>query len=142
MTTRLPYGRHTFYDDDVAAVGKVLRGAFVATGSTVATFERTLGRAVNAPGTVACSSGTAAVHLVAMSIGLGPGDAAVAPATTFLASANAVRMTGAEVLLADIDPDTGLMRADHFDATIGSAGDRRVCAMFPVHYCPPADSNG
>ena len=143
MTALLPYGRHGIDDDDIAAVEKVLRGEFLTTGPTVAAFERALAEAVGAPGAVACSSGTAALHLAAMSIGLGPGDAAVVPAITFLATANAVRLTGAEVLFADVDPDTGLMGADHVDAALGNAGDLRVRAVFPVHLAgQPATMDG
>ncbi|MXY80314.1 MAG: UDP-4-amino-4,6-dideoxy-N-acetyl-beta-L-altrosamine transaminase [Chloroflexi bacterium] len=133
MTALLPYGRHGIDDDDIAAVEKVLRGEFLTTGPAVAAFEQALAEAVGAPGAVACSSGTAALHLAAMSIGLGPGDAAVVPAITFLATANAVRLTGAEVVFADVDPDTGLMGADHVDAAMGNAGGQRVRAVFPVH---------
>ncbi len=133
MTALLPYGRHGIDDGDIAAVEKVLRGEFLTTGPTVAAFESALAEAVGAPGAVACSSGTAALHLAAMSIGLGPGDAAVVPAITFLATATAVRLTGAEVLFADVDPDTGLMDADHMATAMGNAGDLRVRAVFPVH---------
>ena len=107
MTAFLPYGRHCVEDDDIAAVEEVLRGPYLTTGAAIAAFERALAETVSAPGAVACSSGTAALHLAAMSIGLGPGDAAVVPAITFLATANAVRLTGAEVVFADVDPDTG-----------------------------------
>ena len=133
MTPFLPYGRHGIDDDDLAAVEKVLRGEFLTTGPAVAAFERALAEAVGAPGAVACSSGTAALHLAAMSMGLGPGDAAVVPAITFLATATAVRLTGAEVLFADVDPDTGLMGAEHMDAAMGNAGNLQVRAVFPVH---------
>ena len=134
MTAFLPYGRHCIEDDDIAAVEAVLRSGTLTTGPAVAAFERALAEAVNAPDAVACSSGTAALHLAAMSIGLGPGDAAVVPAITFLATANAVRLTGAEVLFADVDPGTGLMGADHMDAAIGNAGGLRLRAVFPVHF--------
>ena len=134
MTAFLPYGRHCIDDDDIAAVEAVLRGPYLTTGPAVAAFERALADAVNAPGAVVCSSGTAALHLAAMSIGLGPGDAAVVPAMTFLATANAVRLTGAEAVFADVDPDTGLMGADHMEAALEAAGDLRVRAVFPVHF--------
>ena len=134
MTAFLPYGRHSIEDDDIAAVVAVLRSGTLTAGPAVAAFERALAEAVNAPDAVVCSSGTAALHLAAMSVGLGPGDAAVVPAITFLATANAVRLTGAEVLFADVDPDTGLMGADYMAAAIGAAGDLRVRAVFPVHF--------
>ena len=134
MTALLPYGRHCIDDDDIAAVEAVLRGPYLTTGPAVAAFESALADAVNAPGAVVCSSGTAALHLAAMSIGLGPGDAAVVPAMTFLATANAVRLTGAEAVFADVDPDTGLMGADHMEAALEAAGDLPVRAVFPVHF--------
>ncbi len=133
MTPFLPYGRHGIDDDDLAAVEKVLRGEFLTTGPAVAAFERALAEAVGAPGAVACSSGTAALHLAAMSMGLGPSDAAIVPAITFLATATAIRLTGAEVLFADVDPDTGLMGEEHMVAAMGNAGNLQVRAVFPVH---------
>ena len=134
MTAFLPYGQHCIDDDDIAAVEAVLRGPYLTTGPAVAAFERALAEAVNAPDAVACSSGTAALHLAAMSVGLGPGDAAIVPAITFLATANAVRLAGAEVVFADVDPDAGLMGAEHMAAAIGAADDLRVRAVFPVHF--------
>ena len=137
----LPYGRHCVEDDDIASVGAVLRGDFLTTGPIVAEFERALAEAVYARGAVVCASGTAALHLAAMSIGLGPGDAAVVPAITFLATANVVRLTGAEVVFADVDPDVGLMGADHMSAAIENSGER-VRAVFPVHFAgQPAPMN-
>ena len=134
MTVFLPYGRHCVEEDDIAAVEAVLRGEFLTSGPVVVAFERALAEAVDVADAVVCSSGTAALHLASMSVGLGPGDAAVVPAITFLATANAIRLTGAEVVFADVDPDTGLMGADHMAAAIGNAGDLRVRAVFPVHF--------
>ena len=134
MTAFLPYGRHCVEEDDVAAVAEVLRGDTLTTGPVVAAFEHALAAAVSAPGAVVCANGTAALHLAAMSVGLGPGDAAVVPAITFLATANVVRLTGAEVVFADVDPDTGLMGADHLAAALDRAGGARVRAVFPVHH--------
>jgi dTDP-4-amino-4,6-dideoxygalactose transaminase len=70
-----------------------------------------------------------------MALDLREGDAAIVPAITFLATANAVRMTGAEVVFADVDPETGLMTAETFEAAVerGGAGGRRIRAAVPVH---------
>ncbi|HRQ82511.1 MAG TPA: aminotransferase class I/II-fold pyridoxal phosphate-dependent enzyme, partial [Azospirillaceae bacterium] len=105
----LPYGRQWLNDDDVAAVTATLRSAWLTQGPAVPAFERRLAEIVGAPDAVACASGTAALHLCALALGLGPGDAAVVPANTFLATANVVRLCGAEVAFADVDPATGLM---------------------------------
>jgi dTDP-4-amino-4,6-dideoxygalactose transaminase len=64
--------------------------------------------------------------------GVGPGDAVVVPTITFLATANSARLAGAEVVFADVDPDTGLMTAE----TLAEAMSRSplpVKAVAPVH---------
>lgn len=131
----LPYGRQTIDDDDVAAVAAALRADHLTTGPAVAKFEATFAAATGAAHAVASNSGTAALHLAAMALDLGPGDAAVVPSVTFLATANAVRMTGAEVVFADVDPDTGLLTAEALRAGIKRGRDKgwRVRAAFPVH---------
>ena len=130
----LPYGRHLIEDDDIEAVVSVLRGDWLTQGPVVEAFESALADAVGAKYAVSCSSGTAALHLAAMAAGIGPGDAVVVPANTFLATANVVRMCGGEVVFADIDPDTGLMTAAHAEAAIGKAKDLQIRAVMPVHF--------
>lgn len=132
MTAFLPYGRQTIEDDDVAAVAAALRDDFLTTGPGVARFEAAFAEAVGAPHAIACNSGTAALHLAAMSIGLGPGDTVVVPSLTFLATANAVRYVGAEVAFADVDPDTGLTGPEQVLAAAARANGP-VKAVFPVH---------
>jgi UDP-4-amino-4,6-dideoxy-N-acetyl-beta-L-altrosamine transaminase len=127
----LPYGRQSIDDDDVAAVAAALRGDYLTTGPKVEEYEQAFARATGAVHAVACNSGTAALHLAVLAANLGPGDTAVVPATTFLATANVVRMTGAEVVFADVDPDTGLMTAETFSAACASG--RRIKAALPVH---------
>lgn len=128
----LPYGHQVIDDDDVAAVTAALRGDFLTTGPAVAQFEAAFAQRVGARYAVACNSGTAALHLATMAIGLGPGDSAVVPSLTFLATANAVRFTGAEVVFADVDPTTGLLTAETLRAALKSARSK-VKAVLPVH---------
>jgi len=93
---------------------------------------------------VACANGTAALHLAALSLGLVSGDGVVVPAVTFLATANAARYVGAEVVFADVDPDTGLMTPGTLSAALDRA-DVKVRAVFPVHLagqCADIDALG
>jgi dTDP-4-amino-4,6-dideoxygalactose transaminase len=113
----LPYGRQTIEDDDIAAVVTALHSDFLTTGPLVGQFEAAFAEKTGAAHAVACNSGTAALHLAALALDLGERQAAVVPAITFLATANAVRMTGAEVVFADVDPDSGLMT----EATLAEA---------------------
>lgn len=68
---------------------------------------------------------------MAIGAGLVPGTKAVVPAITFVATAAVARLTGADVVFSDVDPDTGLMSAEHFAAA--TDGERDVKAVFPVH---------
>ena len=129
----LPYGRHVVDEDDVAAVTAALRGDWLTTGPSVDAFERAFAERVEAAEAVVCNSGTAALHLALAGAGIGQGDAVIVPALTFLATANAARFVGADVIFADVDPDTGLMRIDHLQDAIGRAGSRRPRAVMAVH---------
>jgi len=129
----LPYGHQVVDDDDVAAVIAALRGDFLTTGPLVAQFEQAFAKHAGAAHAVACSSGTAALHLATMSLGLGPGDAAIVPSLTFLATANAVRLAGAEVVFADVDPETGMLTAETLRAALKSPARGKLKAVLPVH---------
>ena len=128
----LPYGRHWIDESDIAAVVEVLRSDRLAHGPKVGEFESALARAVGAKAAAASSSGTAALHLALAALDVGQGDVCVAPAITFLATATAARMCGAEVVFADVDPATGLMTAQTLEAAVARAG-RRIKAVLPVH---------
>jgi len=129
----LPYGRQSIEEDDIEAVAETLRSDFLTTGPTIEKFEAALCDVTGAQYAVVCSSGTAALHLSGMALGLGAGDAVIVPALTFLATANAVRYSGAEVVFADVDPDTGLMGPDHLEEALKRCTNLRPRAVFPVH---------
>lgn len=139
----LPYGRQTIDEDDIAAVVDVLRSDFLTTGPAVEAFESSLSTRMNNTKVVSCSSGTAALHLATLALGLGSGDWAIVPAITFLATANAVRYTGADVIFCDVDPGTGLMTSNTLEQALSENRDKRIAAVFPVHLAgQPADPVG
>lgn len=128
----LPYARQAIEEDDVAAVVAALRSDWLTGGPAVAAFETELSRRCDGAATIACANGTAALHMAALALGLGPGDRVIVPAITFLATANAARYVGADVVFADVDPTTGLMAAGHLAEALDRAGPR-ARAVFPVH---------
>ena len=128
----LPYGRHFVDEADIAAVVAALRSERLAHGPRVGAFEAAFAAAVEAPAAAACSSGTAALHLALAALDLGPGDVCIVPAVTFLASATAARFCGAEVVFADVDPDSGLITAATLKAALAEAGGK-ARAVVPVH---------
>lgn len=133
MSDLLPYGRQSIDADDIAAVTRILQGDWLTTGPAVAAFEAAAAEKLGAAHAIACSSGTAGLHLAALALDLGPGDFVIVPAMSFSASANAARYVGAEVIFADVDAASGLMGPEQFSAALDRAGDKPVKAVVPVH---------
>jgi UDP-4-amino-4,6-dideoxy-N-acetyl-beta-L-altrosamine transaminase len=129
----LPYGRQTIGTDDVESVAEVLRSDFLTTGPMAAKFEQAFAVAVDSPFAIVCSSGTAALHLATLALNIGERDRVVVPSMTFLATANAPRLAGAEIVFADVDPDSGLMTPATLEAALSGIGTRKIKAIFPVH---------
>jgi len=128
----LPYGRQSIDDSDLAAVARVLKSDYLTTGPEIPAFEAEFAAAVNAPHAVACNSATAALHLALDGLGVGPGDVCIVPTITFLATANAARYCGADVVFADVDSETGLLTAETLVVALVRAGGRAK-AVLPVH---------
>src|SRR5262249_49026307 len=101
----LPYGRQLIEEDDIAAVAEALRGDYLTTGPYVDRFENALAKTVGAKHAVVCSNGTAALHMAARALNLGPGTKVIVPVITFLATASAPHINGAEIVFADVDPE-------------------------------------
>ena len=129
----LAYGRQTIEDDDIAAVAEALRGDFLTTGPTVEAFETAFAQKVGAQHAVACSNGTAALHLAMLALEVQEGEVVIAPSITFLATANCARFVGAEVVFADVDPQTGLMTPATLAEAMTRLEGRRLRAVLPVH---------
>jgi perosamine synthetase len=131
MTQRfIPSGRQVIEDDDVAAVVAVLRGDWLTTGPAVVEFESAFAAYVGAEHAVAVSNGTAALHLSMMAAGIGPGDEVIVTAMTFVASANAARYVGADVVFADVRDDTLTIDTEQVAALITD----RTRAIVAVDY--------
>ena len=130
----LPYGRQLIDDDDVAAVVAQLKGDWLTQGPTVGRFEEALCGITGARYAVAVANGTAALHLACLAAEVSPGDAALVPDVTFVATANAVRYCGARPVLVDVEPDTGLVSLDGLDEHLRLATRRGSAprAVLPV----------
>ena len=105
-------------------------------GAYVPRFEAAFAAWCGARHATAVSSGTAALHLALLALGIGPGDQVILPALTYVATANAIAYTGAEPLFVDIDPETWNIDLDLLAAKITP----RTSAILPVHlYGHPVD---
>lgn len=127
-----PYARPDVRAQDVDAVVEVLNSQFLTTGPKIAELEAFFVQMVGAHEAVACSNGTTALHLAALALDLKPGDWVIVPAVTFLATANAVRMCGAEVVFADVAAENGLLTLSGLQEA-ESRAKGPIKAVFPVH---------
>jgi UDP-4-amino-4,6-dideoxy-N-acetyl-beta-L-altrosamine transaminase len=128
----IPYGKHHIDEDDIQAVVDILRSGFLTQGPAVEAFEKALAEYVGVKYAVAVSSGTAALHLAALAAGVVPGTSVVTSPITFVASANAARYCGGDVLFADIDPETINMSPDALKEVL--LKNSNVKAIIPVHF--------
>ncbi|MEV0155928.1 aminotransferase class I/II-fold pyridoxal phosphate-dependent enzyme [Micromonospora sp. NPDC050686] len=112
-------------------VVRALRSGWAApAGPDLDAFEREISERTGRRAAVALSSGTAALHLALLAAGVGPDTVVVVPTLTFVATANAVRYTGAEPVFVDCDPQTGNIDVALVEQVL--AGRRRVAAVVPV----------
>lgn len=90
------------------AVLEVLRSGWLTMGAVTQAFEHEFAAFIGAKHAIAVNNATAALHLACLAVGLGKGDEAIIPSLTFVATANAVRYTGAKVVFADIESEDWL----------------------------------
>jgi dTDP-4-amino-4,6-dideoxygalactose transaminase len=116
-------------DVEAAAVAEVLATGQLTMGPKVDEFERLLAETVGTAHAAAVSSGTAALHLAVLALGIGPGDEVIVPAYTFPATANVVALSGARAVLVDVDPDSFVVDP----ARVAEAVTPRTRAVLAVH---------
>ncbi len=119
-----------------AAIHKVIRRGDFILGQEVKTFEEEFARFCNVPFAVGVSSGTAALFLALVALGIEEGDEVIVPDFTYIATAMAVSYAGAKPVFVDIDEDTYNMNVSQ----IARAITINTKAIIPVHlYGQPAD---
>ena len=114
----LPYGRQSISEEDIAAVVDVLRGDWLTTGPTVTAFEEAISELSGGHRAVSCTSGTAALHMAYAAAGVGAGDQVITTPMTFVATASGASVLGAEIVFAEVDPDTALLDPGAVEAAL------------------------
>jgi len=123
------------------AVDTVLRSGQLADGDVVRSFEDEFAAFCGTEHGVATTNGTTALHAAFQALGIGEGDAVVTTPFSFVASANAIRLAGAEPVFADIDPETLSLDPAAVEAVLQERDD--VAAILVVHlYGTPAEMWG
>lgn len=104
MVDAIPLSAPDIDEADISAVVEVLKSGRLSIGPAQELFERAVASAAARRIGVACSSGTAGLHLVLLAMGIGPGDEVVTPTFSFVASANSICMAGAKPVFVDVEP--------------------------------------
>jgi len=131
MKWKIPLSDIDFSKEEKAAVDSVLESKWLTMGSITEEFEQAFAAYVGAKYAIAVANGTAALHLSCIAAGLGPRDEAIVPSLTFVATANAVRYTGATPVFADITGKDDLNVSYH---SIEKLINERTRAILVMHY--------
>ena len=111
-------------------IEKILYSGYIAEGEKVYEFERSFGEYVDNPNVLSLNSGTAALHIALMLAGVGPDDEVISTALTAEPTNVAIKLVGAKVVWADVDPATGLIAPQSIRQKISP----RTKAIIVVHY--------
>ena len=131
MEWRIPLADIDFDSDEEAAVLKVIKSRWLTMGAMTQAFEEEFAAYTGARHAIAVANGTAALHLACMVIGLKDGDEVIVPSLTFVATANAIRYTGAIPVFADIESEQDL---DISVRAIEQKITERTRAIMVMHY--------
>src|SRR5438067_13182799 len=129
MAEQIPWFRPVVGAAETQALAAVIASGYLNDGATTRRLEREVARFLGVSHAVAVTSGTAALTLALMGLGIGPGCEVIVPDLTFIATANAVRLAGAEVKLIDVE-------RDRFTIDISAAADAivlRTAAIIVVY---------
>jgi len=126
----IPYGRQKISEEDIQSVVEVLRSDFITQGPAINKFEEEVAKYLNVKYAVACSSGTSALHIACLALGLKKGMNAVTSTVTFLASANCTQFVGADVVFSDVTPDTFDLSVEEFENKLQK---QKIDFVIPVH---------
>ena len=126
----IPYGHQYINQDDLDGVARVLKSDWLTQGPKVLEFEKDLAKYCGAKYAVAVSSGTAALHIAYLAVGLKHGEEVITTPNTFAATSNMLLAVGAKPVFCDIRLDT--YNID--EAKIEKLVTARTKAIAPVHF--------
>ncbi len=132
----IPIAQPIISDEEIAEVVKVLKSGFIAQGPKVAEFEEKFAEYIGVEHAVATTSGTTALHVALMALGIEKGDEVITTPFSFAATANSILFTGATPVFADINSQTYNINPQKIQEAITD----KTKAIIPVHlYGQPAN---
>ena len=128
----LPYSRQKIDNNDIKKIVKVLKSDFITQGPNINDFEKNFAKYVGAKYAVACATGTAALHLSCIALGINKKSKILTSAITFVASANCAEFLGANVDFVDIDHNTYCISVEELEKKLRTT---KIDLVIPVHLC-------
>jgi dTDP-4-amino-4,6-dideoxygalactose transaminase len=136
MNWKVPLFDMQITEDEIRAVESVLRSRWLTMGEVSQAFEREFSEFLGGGAAIAVNNCTAALHMACIALGIGPGDEVVCPTMTFVATANAIRYTGATPVFSDIGSlDCLNITAETIEACITSRTKAIMLVHFAGHPC-------
>jgi perosamine synthetase len=126
---KVPLSEPWISRDDIKSITKALENKQLTDGPLLRKFETKFSKAVNSKFAVAVSNGTESLHLSLVALEIGKGDEVIIPDMTFVATANAVILTGAKPILVDIDNTLNISTSE-----IEKKITKKTKAIIPVHF--------
>lgn len=126
----IPVSRPSIGAEELAQVNEVFKSGWLGLGKWALQFENELKNFLEAKNVIAVNTGTTALHLVLDSCGITYGDEVIVPSLTFVASVQAIMLTGATPVFCDIEEDTLNMDIKDMSKRITA----KTRAIMPVHY--------
>ncbi len=128
-TTRLGFQPPAIGEEEITAVTETLRSGWLTTGPKAAELERRMSEYLEADHVLAVSSGTAAMHLALLAVGVGPGDEVITSPITWPATANVIEHCGATPVFCDVRASDLNLDPERVPALV----TERTRAILPVH---------
>ncbi len=129
----IPYGSQKIHEIDLYSVKKSLKNSLITTGPFVHLFEKKTANFLKAKYAISCSSGTSALHLAYLSIGLKKNDVIILPGINFIAAANMALSLEAKIYFSDIDATTGQVNSKNIEDCIRKNNLKKIKAIVTMY---------
>lgn len=127
----LPYSRQFISKGDIEKVVSVLKSDFITQGPEIINFEKNFAKYVGAKYAVACATGTAALHISCLALGINNKSKVLTSAVTFVASANCAEFIGANIDFVDIDKKTHCISVEDLERKLRT--NKKIDLVIVVH---------
>jgi len=130
---QVSYYKHGLGKEEIEEVTETIHSLFLTTGPKTSEFENSFSALLGAKHSLGVTSWTMGNFITLKALGIGPGDIVLTTPLTYIATANTILHTGAEVVFADVDPITGNLDPEKVKKVIQDDRDQKIKAIIVVH---------